>query len=128
MKKTIAAEPKIAAVAKKISIEKGKRVFAQNCFACHQSEGQGMPGVFPPLAKSDYLMANKDRAIAGIIKGQIGEMVVNGQKFNSAMPALVLNDEQIANVLTYVLNSWGNNGEVVTVDDVKRVRAETASQ
>ncbi len=128
MKKTVAAEPKIAAVAKKISIEKGKRVFAQNCVACHQAEGQGMAGVFPPLAKSDFLMADKGRAIAGIIRGQTGEMTVNGQKYNSAMPALVLNDEQIANVLTYVLNSWGNSGDMVTVDEVKKVRAESVGQ
>ena len=73
-------------------------------------------------------MADKGRAIAGIIRGQTGEMTVNGQKFNSAMPALTLNDEQIAHVLTYVLNSWGNNGDMVTVDEVKKVRAETASQ
>ena len=128
MRKTVAAEPKIAAVAKKISIEKGKRVFAQNCVACHQAEGQGMAGVFPPLAKSDFLMADKGRAIAGIIRGQTGEMTVNGQKYNSAMPALVLNDEQIANVLTYVLNSWGNSGDMVTVDEVKKVRAESVGQ
>jgi nitrite reductase (NO-forming) len=128
MKKAVASDPKITSVAKKIAVEKGKRVFAQTCIACHQSEGQGMPGVFPPLAKSDYLMADKSRAIAGVLRGQTGEMVVNGQKFNSAMPALVLNDEQVANVLTYVLNSWGNNGDMVTVEEVKKVRAETVSQ
>jgi nitrite reductase (NO-forming) len=128
MKKVIAGEPKIAAMGKEIFIEKGKRIYAQACFACHQAEGQGLPGVFPPLAKSDFLMADKDRAIRGIIKGQSGEMVVNGQKYNGVMPPVMLTDEQIAHVLTFVRNSWGNSGDVVTVEEVKRVHAESVNQ
>ena len=58
----ITADPKIAGLSKEIFMEKGKRVYTQTCFACHR-HGEGMPGVFPPLAKSDYLMADKDRAI-----------------------------------------------------------------
>ncbi len=104
MKKAIAADPKIAAMGKEIVMEKGKRVFSQTCFACHQAEGQGLPGVFPPLAKSDFLMADKSRAIRGVIKGQSGEMTVNGQKYNGVMPPVLLTDEQIAHVLTFVRN------------------------
>ena len=128
MKKAIAGDPKIAGISKEIVMEKGKRVYAQTCFACHQMEGQGLPGVFPPLAKSDYLMADRDRAIRGIIKGQSGEMVVNGQKYNGVMPPVMLSDEQIAQVVTYVMNSWGNSGEIVTVEQVKKVHAESANQ
>ena len=127
-KKIIAGEPKIAAIGKEIFIEKGKRIYAQACFACHQAEGQGLPGVFPPLAKSDYLMEDKDRAIRGIIKGQSGPMVVNGQKYDGVMPPVMLTDEQIAHVLTYVRNTWGNEGDVVTVTEVERVRAESVNQ
>ncbi len=128
MKKAIASDPKIAAMGKEIIMEKGKRVFSQTCFACHQAEGQGLPGVFPPLAKSDYLMADKARAIRGVIKGQTGEMTVNGQKYNGVMPPVMINDEQIAQVLTYVMNSWGNTGDIVTVEEVQKAHAESANQ
>ena len=128
MKKAIAGDPKIAAMGKEIIMEKGKRIYSQTCFACHQAEGQGLPGVFPPLAKSDYLMADKARAIRGVIKGQTGEMTVNGQKFNGVMPPVLLNDEQIAQVVTYVMNSWGNAGDIVTVEEVQKIHAESASQ
>ena len=128
MREAIKTDPKIAGLSKDIVMEKGKRVYNQTCFACHQATGLGLPGVFPPLAKSDYLMADKERAIRGIIKGQSGEMTVNGQKFNGVMPPVMINDEQIAQVLTYVRNSWGNEGDIVTVDEVKRVHAESANQ
>ena len=128
MKKAIASDPKIAAMGKEIIMEKGKRVYSQTCFACHQSEGQGMAGVFPSLAKSDYLLADRARAIRGVIKGQTGEMVVNGQKYNGVMPPVMLNDEQIAQVVTYVMNSWGNTGDIVTVEEVQKIHAESANQ
>jgi nitrite reductase (NO-forming) len=128
MKKTIAAEPKIAAIGKEIFIEKGRRIFSQTCFACHQSEGQGMPGVFPPLAKSDFLMADKARAIRGVLKGFSGELLVNGQKYNGVMPPLMLTDEQVAHVLTFVRNSWGNDGDIITEEEVKKIHAESVNQ
>ena len=128
MKKVIAGEPKIAAMGKEIFIEKGKRIYAQTCFACHQAEGQGLPGVFPPLAKSDYLMADKARAIRGVIKGQSGEIIVNGQKYNGVMPPVLLTDEQIAHVLTFVRSAWGNTGDIVTVEEVQKVHAESVNQ
>ncbi len=128
MKKAIAGDPKISGISKEIIMEKGKRVYAQTCFACHQAEGQGLPPVFPPLAKSDYLMADRDRAIRGVIKGQSGEMVVNGQKYNGVMPPVLLSDEQIAQVVTYVMNSWGNSGDIITVEHVKKIHAESANQ
>ncbi len=101
----------------------GKRIFNQTCFACHQSAGEGIKGVFPPLAKSDYLNADKNRSIETVIKGRTGEITVNGEKFNSVMPAQVLNDEEVANVLTYVYSTWGNSRKVVTPADVKAVRS-----
>jgi nitrite reductase (NO-forming) len=128
MKKVMANDPKIAAVGKELFVEKGKRIYAQTCFACHQAEGQGIAGVFPPLAKSDYLMADKPRAIHGVIKGLSGEMIVNGQKYNGVMPPVLLTDEQVAHVLTYVRNSWGNSGDIVTVEEVMKARADSVSQ
>jgi nitrite reductase (NO-forming) len=128
MKLAIAGDPKIAGMNKEIIMEKGKRIYTQLCFACHQPEGQGMPGVFPPLAGSDYLMADKPRAIASLINGLTGQIVVNRQTYNGVMPPSMLNDEQIAAVLTYVRNSWGNSSDIVTVEEVKKVHAENPGQ
>ena len=102
----------------------GARVFASVCAACHQAQGQGVPHVFPPLAGSDFLMADKDRAIGIVLGGLQGHVVVNGQPFDSAMPTQAhLSDDEIADVLTYVRGSWGNPGDPVTADDVAKKRA-----
>ena len=77
----------------------------------------------PPLAKSDFLHGGADRLIGVLLKGLSGEVTVNGNKFNSVMPALALNDEDAANVLTYVLNTWDNPGGEVSPEDVAKVRA-----
>ena len=126
MKEVIKSDPKIASLTKEIQVEKGKQVFMQTCFVCHQPEGQGIPGQIPPLAKSDFLMADKVRAIRGVLQGQSGEMVVNGKTYNGIMvPLNYLTDEQVANALTYVLNSWGNTGDQITQAEVAKVRATT---
>ena len=101
----------------------GKEVYMQNCFACHQNEGQGIPNAFPPLAKSDYLNADVNRAIGVVINGLSGEITVNGKTYNSVMTKQLISSDDVANVLTYVYNSWGNSKKVVTkkmVDDVKK--------
>ena len=82
--------------------------------------------MFPPLAQSDFLMADKERSIGIPLNGLTGEVVVNGMKFTSVMPPMSqLNDDEIANILTYVRNAFGNKGEAVTVAEVARVRAST---
>jgi nitrite reductase (NO-forming) len=103
-------------------IAKGKAVYATTCIACHQATGAGIPGAFPPLAKSDYLNKDLNRAIKQVIKGSSGPITVNGKKYNTPMPAQPLNDQQIADVLTYVYSSWGNNKSVVTPAMVKAQR------
>jgi nitrite reductase (NO-forming) len=112
-----------AAANKSERVQRGENVFTANCVACHQANGQGIPAAFPPLAGSDFLNADKTRAIKTIIHGLTGEVTVNGQKFNSVMPALALNDEDVANVLTYVYSAWDNNETEVTPKDVADVRA-----
>jgi nitrite reductase (NO-forming) len=104
-------------------IERGQRVFTSTCAACHQPSGLGVPGAFPPLAGSDFLNADKGRAIGVVMNGLSGEVTVNGKKFNSAMPMLGLSDEDIANVLTYVYSNWRNAGHEVTPAEVKAVRS-----
>lgn len=103
-------------------IELGHRLFSI-CAACHQATGRGLPNQFPPLAASDYLNADKTRAIKIVIAGRQGEVLVNGIKFNNNMPAFPLGDQEVANVLTYVYNSFGNAGLEVTPEEVKAVRA-----
>lgn len=117
------APPPDGAKSKAERIQLGSRLFASICAACHQPTGRGLPNVFPPLAGSDFLNANKDRAIDIVIHGRQGEVVVNGLKFNNSMPSFPLNDDDIANVLTFVYNSFGNSGLEVTPDEVKAVRA-----
>ena len=100
----------------------GKAVYTKVCAACHQS-GEGLPNAFPPLAKSDYLNADVNRAIKTVIKGLTGKVTVNGKVFNSAMPAqATLSDKEIADVLTYVYASWGNSKKKVTPAMVKAQR------
>ncbi|HPE83542.1 MAG: nitrite reductase, copper-containing [Aequorivita sp.] len=100
----------------------GKDKYMATCVACHQANGQGIEGAFPPLAKSDYLNADVDRAIDIVLHGKTGEITVNGKKYNSVMTAQALSDEEVANVLTYVYNSWGNSKKEVTPEMVKAVR------
>ncbi|EID73898.1 nitrite reductase [Imtechella halotolerans K1] len=107
-------------------ITDGKNLYSRTCFACHQSEGQGIPGAFPPLAKADYLNANVNRAISTVLHGLSGEITVNGSKYNSVMTSQNLTDQEIADVLTYVYNSWGNNKTRVTAEMVKTERAKPA--
>ncbi len=104
-------------------VRAGEIVYNQTCFACHLANGQGIAGVFPPLAKSDFMMADIDGAIHGVIFGRSGEIVVNGVTYNQVMTPQNINDEEIANVMTFVLNSWGNKGEMITPERVKKVRA-----
>jgi mono/diheme cytochrome c family protein len=106
-------------------IHLGQRLFGSICAACHQPTGLGRPNQFPPLAGSDYLNSNKIRAINIVIFGRQGEVVVNGLKYNNNMPSFPLSDQDIANVLTYVYNSFGNSGLAVTPEDVKSERSHT---
>lgn len=102
----------------------GKAVFQGTCSTCHQAEGQGLASVFPPLAKSDFLMADKERSIHAVLAGLSGPITVNGQAYNNVMPSWAhLTDHEIASVLTYVRNSFGNKGEPVTDEEVAKVRA-----
>lgn len=110
-------------------IKAGQQLFAGTCSVCHQANGEGMSGVFPPLAKSDYLakMA-KEKLISIPLHGLSGAVTVNGKEYNSVMPPMSqLTDDEVANILTYVLNSWGNPGGQVSKEEVGKVRAQPAT-
>jgi nitrite reductase (NO-forming) len=103
-------------------LEMGKNTYNANCAACHQPNGQGVPSAFPPLANSDFLNQDKGRAISTVKHGLSGPITVNGEKYDSIMPALGLSDEDIANVLTYVYHSWGNSKKVVLPEEVSKAK------
>lgn len=100
----------------------GKRVYDTNCMACHQKDGTGIAGAFPPLAKADYLMDDLDRSIGVMRNGLAGKITVNGVDYDSIMPKMAMSEDDIANVLTYIRNSWGNEGGKVTLEQVKKVK------
>ncbi|TQD35466.1 nitrite reductase, copper-containing [Haloflavibacter putidus] len=112
--------PKVLSLDQKLEL--GKTVYGRTCFACHQSEGQGIPNAFPPLANADYLNADVNRAIDIVLHGKTGEITVNGDTYNSVMTAQNLSDREAAAVLTYVYNNWDNNGTEVTEEMVKARR------
>lgn len=103
-------------------VARGQRLYSSICAACHGPAGAGLENVFPPLAGADYLNADKRRAIGAVLNGLSGPVTVNGKTFNSAMPALGLSDEDVANVLTYVYANWNNAGHDVTPSEVRAVR------
>ncbi|HEY6081961.1 MAG TPA: copper-containing nitrite reductase [Chitinophagaceae bacterium] len=106
-------------------IKYGQALFQMNCSSCHQPNGQGLPNVFPPLAKSDFLMNRPDMGIGVLLHGINGETItVNGKEYHGVMPQLPLNDDQIASILTFVRNSWGNKGKIVNAGDVKKLRGQ----
>ncbi len=102
---------------------RGEALYAQSCAACHQPTGTGIPGAFPPLAGSDYLLADPERAVGVVLHGLVGPVTVNGVAYESAMPPMPLEDADVAAVLTYVLQTWGNQGPAVSADTVARIRA-----
>jgi mono/diheme cytochrome c family protein len=103
------------------SMERGKEVYSDFCVTCHLDKGQGVPYAFPPLANSDYLMTNREASIKAVKYGLQGEIVVNDLTYNSAMAPMGLEDEEVADVLNYIMNSWGNKQDrMVSVDEVSQ--------
>ena len=101
----------------------GKEKYGQICATCHQQNGQGLEGNFPPLAGSTWLLGNAEVPISIVLNGLQGESEVNGKKYNGIMsPWNSLSDEEIAGVLTYVRQEWGNAAPPVLPADVNAVR------
>jgi mono/diheme cytochrome c family protein len=100
------------------SIARGKAIYNAQCVTCHKEKGEGIKEVYPPLADSDYLMADKVRSIGIVVNGATGEITVNGAKYDGEMLSVNLADDQVSDVLNYVRNSWGNKGEAVKPEEV----------
>ncbi len=108
---------------------KGKGIYDANCAACHQPDGSGLTGAFPPLAGSDWLKGDRKKVLGAAMFGLSGPITVNGVEYNSVMPSLGhLRDDELAAAHTYVFASWGNDGAAVSVEEVAALRPGTSAR
>ncbi|WKZ57399.1 MAG: cytochrome D1 domain-containing protein [Bdellovibrionota bacterium] len=112
----------------KQGLDKGKAAYLANCAACHQPDGKGLTGAFPPLAASDFLKPPYTDAVKVVIEGKQGPLTVNKVQYNAVMPAMShLSDNDVADILTFVVNSWSNPGGTITPEQVKAARGGVAA-
>jgi len=111
------------------SVKRGQAVYSRTCIACHQPTGMGLPPVFPPLAGSEWVSKDASIAVRNIINGMQGPVTVKGMTYNSMMPPVAgLSDKDIADVVNYVNNSWGNAGPNVTEAEVAAIKKKYADR
>lgn len=110
-------------------LERGKKLYAQNCASCHQANGQGAAGQYPTLVGSEYVVTSPKRLAMILLKGVQGPLKVKGQQFNGAMPAWQqLTDDKIAAITTYIRQEWGNNASAITPEQIASARKEYAAR
>lgn len=110
------------AINMKESMKRGELIYEDFCMNCHMTDGKGVAKTFPPLAKSDFLLNNRSASIKAIKFGQKGDIVVNGITYNSTMAPMGLSDDEIADVMNYITNSWGNtNDKIITIEEVSKI-------
>ena len=104
------------------SMARGKTIYADFCVTCHLEQGEGVPQTFPPLAQSDYLAKYREASIRGVKYGQRGQITVNGEIYDNTMMPMGLDEQEIADVMNYVMNSWGNiQDKPVTAEEVTNI-------
>lgn len=107
----------------KESIERGSEIYTDFCVSCHLPNGAGVKNIYPPLANSDYLLKNREASIKAIKFGLNGEIKVNNEKYNNIMAPLGLSDDEVADVMNYISNNWGNkNNKIVTEEEVSKIK------
>ena len=107
----------------------GRRIYTRNCVACHQANGQGVPGAFPTLVDTDWVLGSEERLVRVLLHGLEGEIVVRGTTYNGVMPAFGnLSDLHIAAVLSFIRNEWGNEAPYIEEETVARIRSEEAGR
>ncbi|MFI1745605.1 c-type cytochrome [Thalassobellus sediminis] len=107
----------------KASIDRGSEIYTDFCISCHLPNGTGVRKIYPPLAKSDYLLKNREASIKAIKFGLNGKITVNNETYNNTMTALGLSDDEVADVMNYIYNSWGNKNEkLVTEEEVSKIK------
>ena len=109
---------------------RGKTIYENLCGLCHGNDGMGKPGQAPPFTNSEWVLGSPNRLIRIPLAGLAGPIQVNGQTWNLAMPAMgaALPDDDLAAVLTYIRQSWGNKASAITPEQVKAVRAEVGNR
>lgn len=106
------------------AIARGEKIYTQYCLACHQADGGGVPNMNPPLIKTSYITGDKVKLIKVVLNGFAQSVDIDGESYSNTMPSQsILKDQEIADVLTYVRNSFTNKGSQVTAAQVKAVRA-----
>ena len=111
------------------SMKRGQAVYSRTCIACHQPTGMGIPPVFPPLAGSEWVSKDASIAVRNIVNGMQGPITVKGVTYNSMMPPVAgLTDKDIADVVNYVNNTWGNTGPTVTEAEVTAIKKKYADR
>ena len=105
-------------------MDRGKKVYDRVCLVCHQSDGSGVPMMYPPVIDSEYISGNTDSLIVLILEGMSGPVVIKGEEYNSIMPPQkdVLDDQELADLINYLRNSFGNSGEMVSPEQVAGMR------
>lgn len=110
----------------KASIERGKKVYAEQCLSCHQVDAMGVSGMTPPLVKTKWVLGDKTTLVQIVLKGLTGEIEIDGDTYHNVMaPHSELSNQQIADVLTYVRSSFGNKARAITPAEVAAIRAKT---
>jgi mono/diheme cytochrome c family protein len=108
------------------SMTRGKKVYLEQCLTCHQADAGGVPNMAPPLIKTKWVLGDKTTLVQLVLKGMSGDVEVNGDTYRNVMaPHSELTDQQIADVLTYVRNDFGNKARAITAAEVKAIRAKT---
>lgn len=110
------------------SAARGKEIYISECIACHMENGEGITGAFPPLAQSDYFENDIWKAVDAIINGLEGELIVNGNTYYGVMDPVALSDEEITDVLNYIRNSWNGEAELLTPEDVTKMKNSGVDQ
>ena len=117
------SEKSVVSSSEKNSFQQWKKIYANKCAQCHLPNGKGIPNIYPPLAKSNWLTEKREESIRAVKYGLNGEISVNGKTFDNVMLPLNLSDKEIAEVMNYVMNSWGNKQEkLVTESEVSEVK------
>lgn len=108
------------------SVERGKKIYGQYCLTCHQVDGTGVPNMNPPLVKTSYVLGDKTKLVQVVLKGMQSSTPIDDEYYSNNMPPHnFLKDQEIADVLTFVRNSFGNKASAITAAEVKAIRAKT---
>ena len=119
-----ASQPEVQTSTENDVMAKGKSIYNKFCLVCHQADGSGVDGLYPPIVATDWVGGDKERLIKLVLNGQVGPIEVNGESYNNVMPAQdFLKNDEVAAVLTYIRQNFQNNASAVSASEVEQIRA-----